>query len=333
MALNIFPRRQPGTASTPVIDEAPPVEAATEQPEASTSRTTTRGRRGTRSRGGAARGERAVKSAEPAAETDQPEAEPSSSRRSRSRAKATDSEDGTADSAAEPARQPASRRRRPTARAAEHDEDEGASAAASPADELARQRRTIDRLVRDIDELRKLQRELMERADGTPVAQLQRVGIFVDVANVELAADKLSRRLDWSKVMKKLTKDRQLVRAVAYSPVHEDINVSLESQRFTEPFVDRGYRLVTKPLKKFSDGTVKANVDIEMTIEIMSMLERLDIVCLVSGDGDFEPLVRTIQAKGVRVEIVSVGAATAMALKRAGDRFIDLATILSEVGV
>jgi uncharacterized LabA/DUF88 family protein len=334
MALNISPRRQPGTASTPVIEEAPPVEAATEQAEASTSRTTTRGRRGTRSRGGATRGERAPQSAEAAtADTDRPEPEASSSRRSRSRAKATDSEDGTADSAAEPARQPASRRRRTTARATEQDEDEGAAATSSPADEMARQRRTIDRLARDIDELRKLQRELMERADGKPTTQLQRVGVFVDVANVELATDKLTRRLDWSKVLKKLTKDRHLVRAVAYSPVHEDINVSLESQRFTEPFVDRGYRLVTKPLKKFSDGTVKANVDIEMTIEIMSMLDRLDIVCLVSGDGDFEPLVRTIQAKGVRVEIVSVGAATAMALKRAGDRFIDLATILSEVGV
>jgi uncharacterized LabA/DUF88 family protein len=158
------------------------------------------------------------------------------------------------------------------------------------------------------------------------------VGVFVDVANVELAVDKLNRRVSWSKVLKKLSKDRHLICAVAYSPVHEDINVSMESQRFTEPFVNQGYRIVAKPLKKFSDGTVKANVDIEMTIEILEMLERLDVLCLVSGDGDFEPLVRTAQAKGVKVEVVSVGQATAMALKRASDKFIDLANILNEVG-
>jgi uncharacterized LabA/DUF88 family protein len=196
---------------------------------------------------------------------------------------------------------------------------------------LDRQAKLLDRQTKDISELQMLQRETLEKL-GHPSQAAGRVGIFVDVANVELAIDKLNRRVSWSKVLKKLSKDRHLICAVAYSPVHEDINVSMESQRFTEPFVNQGYRIVSKPLKKFSDGTVKANVDIEMTIEILEMLDRLDVLCLASGDGDFEPLVRTAQKRGVKVEIISVGQATAMAIKRAADKFIDLATILNEVG-
>lgn len=157
------------------------------------------------------------------------------------------------------------------------------------------------------------------------------MGVFVDAANIELACDRLRARVNWRKLLDYLTEGRQLVRAIAYSPVHDDPNVSLETQRFAEPFVDRGFRVVTKPLKRFADGTIKANVDIEMALDIVEMLDRLDVVCLVSGDGDFQRLVEVVQAKGVRVEVVSVGPSTASSLRNAADRFIDIQSILPRI--
>jgi uncharacterized LabA/DUF88 family protein len=158
---------------------------------------------------------------------------------------------------------------------------------------------------------------------GAPPA---RVGVFVETANSELACDRLRMRFDWGKVLRMLTQDRQLVRALAYSPVHDDPNVSIETQRFVEPFLDRGYKVVTKPLRRFQDGSIKANVDIELALDVISMMDRLDIVVLVSGDGDFQKLVELVQSRGVRCEVAAVGSSTATNLKHAADLFIDLAS-------
>ena len=158
-----------------------------------------------------------------------------------------------------------------------------------------------------------------------------RVGIFVEVANVELAGDRLRARFDWGKILHLLTRDRQLVRAIAYSPVHDDPGVSIETQRFVEPFLERGYKVVTKPLKRFADGSIKANVDIELALDVIEMLNRLDVVVLMSGDGDFQRLVEVVQSKGVRVEVVAVGSSTASNLRHAADHFMDLQARLKDV--
>ncbi|MBE7517981.1 MAG: NYN domain-containing protein [Thermoflexaceae bacterium] len=181
---------------------------------------------------------------------------------------------------------------------------------------------------RQIERLIHLQEDMAKRiGDGARVAAPPaRVGVFVDAANVELAIDRLRTRLDWGKVLRMLTEGRQLVRAMAYSPIHDDPGVSMETQRFVEPFLDHGYKIVTKPLKRFADGSIKANVDIELALDVITMLDRLDIVCVVSGDGDFQRLVEVVQSRGVRVEVVGVGSSVASNLRNAADTFIDLAT-------
>jgi uncharacterized LabA/DUF88 family protein len=195
--------------------------------------------------------------------------------------------------------------------------------------------KAIEHQNRQIEQLIKMQEEMGRRGGGATVAAAPpaRVGIFVDAANVELATDRLRARIDWAKVLKLLTKDRSLVRAIAYSPVHDDPGVSIETQRFVEPFLDKGYKVVTKPLKRFQDGTIKANVDIELALDIVTMLDRLDVVCLVSGDGDFQRLVELVQSRGVRVEVVALGSSTAANLRHAADEFIDLQARLREVRV
>jgi uncharacterized LabA/DUF88 family protein len=168
-------------------------------------------------------------------------------------------------------------------------------------------------------------------AAGVIAAPPARVGIFVDAANIELACDRMRARFDWGKILRMLTQDRTLVRAISYSPVHDDPNVSIETQRFVEPFLDKGFKIVTKPLKRFHDGTIKANVDIELALDVITMLDRLDVVCLVSGDGDFQRLVEVVQSRGVRVEVVSVGPSTAGNLRNAADGFIDLQQRLKDI--
>ena len=81
-------------------------------------------------------------------------------------------------------------------------------------------------------------------------------------------------------------------------------------------------------MKRFSDGTVKANVDIELAIDLLTMSDRLDIACIVSGDGDLQPLVEAVQSRGVRVEVASVGNAIASHLRKAADDYINLDKML-----
>tara|TARA_Y100000588_G_scaffold266797_1_gene281823 strand:- start:1240 stop:1602 length:363 start_codon:yes stop_codon:yes gene_type:complete len=114
------------------------------------------------------------------------------------------------------------------------------------------------------------------------------------------------------------------VRAIAYSPVHDDPGVSRETQRFVEPFLGKGYKIVTKPLKRFADGSIKANVDIELALDAFTMSDRLDIAVLISGDGDFQHLVEVLQGRGIRVEVAGLGASVAGNLKKAADRYIEL---------
>ena len=197
------------------------------------------------------------------------------------------------------------------------------AAPAAPAD-LAALIKVVEAQGKQIESLVRAQEELARRGPSSPVAAMARVGIFVDAANVELAIDRLRTRVDWRKVLNLVSEGRTVVRAIAYSPVHDDPGVSIETQRFAEPFLG-------KPLKRFADGTIKANVDIEMACDIIEMLDRLDVVCLASGDGDFQRLVEVIQAKGVRVEIIAVGSSTAVNLRNAADQFTDIQGIIQKI--
>ncbi len=332
MVLNIFPRREkaitpPAPEPEPILPEPSP--EALEDPK----KRTRRGSRGGRGRRKPAEGTPVTGEAQEEAPTEAPPpavAEKPVARRVVRRA-ATSTAEGEPGAQAEPApeEQPArtARTRKPKA--------EPAPIAATTADgDLKALARAIESQGKHLEHLVRIQEELARRIPAGGIsagAAPARVGVFVDAANIELACDRLRSRIDWKKLLDFLTEGRQLIRAIAYSPVHDDPGVSLETQRFAEPFLDKGFRVVTKPLKRFADGSIKANVDIEMALDIMEMLDRLDVVCLVSGDGDFQRLVEVVQMKGVRVEVVGVGTSTASQLRNAGDRFIDIQSILPKI--
>ncbi|MYI86718.1 MAG: NYN domain-containing protein, partial [Dehalococcoidia bacterium] len=205
-------------------------------------------------------------------------------------------------------------------RAAAAAEDTGADAALL--DALKEQTEQLAQLVQ-------LQERAIERLAGNGkagVGTMPRVGVFVDSANVELARDRTrgGRPIDWGLVLDRVTEGRRLVRAIAYSPVHDDPGVSRETQRFVEPFLGKGFKIVTKPLKRFADGSIKANVDIELALDVITMADRLDVAVLASGDGDFQHLVEVLQSRGIRVEVAGLGQSVAGNLKRAADQYIEL---------
>lgn len=171
-------------------------------------------------------------------------------------------------------------------------------------------------------------------AEGGAVAPivLPKVGVFLDVPNVIYAADDLGVKVHFGKLLDYLTQGRQLIRATAYAPVTDDPNTRFENQRFVHPVLGQGYKVVTKPWKRFADGGMKANFDIELAVDILTMSDRLDIVVLLSGDSDFKRVIELVESKGVRVEVCAFAQSTASELRAIADQYIDLGAILQYVG-
>jgi uncharacterized LabA/DUF88 family protein len=203
---------------------------------------------------------------------------------------------------------------------------------------LEQQAAALDRFSHDVTStLHSLQTaitELRGRIDshtpGAPQAAHPRVGIFVDVPNLIYAAERRNINIDFGRVLEYFTRDRELVRASAYAPITDDPQAKLENQRFVQHFVGHPYRIITKPLKRFADGSMKANFDIELAIDILTMSDRLDIVVLMSGDGDFRRLVELVSSRGVRVEVVAFSETASSELKTVCDRYVDIGQHLDE---
>jgi len=158
-----------------------------------------------------------------------------------------------------------------------------------------------------------------------------RIGIFVDVPNIMYAAERLKITLDYSKLLQLLLRGRELIRANAYAPISDDPQEPLQTQKFVQPFIGHGYSLVTKPLKRYTDGSIKANFDVEMALDVLVMSDRLDTVVLVSGDSDFRRVVELVASKGVRVEVAAFGDSTSIELRAAADEYIDIKEHVAEL--
>ena len=124
------------------------------------------------------------------------------------------------------------------------------------------------------------------------------VAVFVDVANIFYAAKAAGVDIDYVTLLKSATAGRDFVRAYAYTGLDPDN----ENQRNFHQFLARHqYKVVSKDIRKYGDGKVKANLDIELVVDLMKTARNLDIAVIVSGDGDFASAIRAVQEMGVRV--------------------------------
>ena len=149
----------------------------------------------------------------------------------------------------------------------------------------------------------------------------QRVGVFIDTQNLYHSARNLYKaRVNFGAVVKDAVAGRKLVRAVAYVITTE----AGDEKNFFEALEKQGIETKTKDLQIFAGGAKKADWDVGLAVDAIKMANRLDTVVIVSGDGDFVPLVEYLQSIGIQVEVVSFGKSTSGKLREAVDDFVDL---------
>lgn len=150
----------------------------------------------------------------------------------------------------------------------------------------------------------------------------QRVGVFVDVQNLYYSARAMyNAKVNFKEILKEAVKGRVLVRAIAYvvkaDMQHENI--------FHDMLETVGFEVKSKDLQVFYGGQKKGDWDVGITIDCVELAPKLDVVVLISGDGDYVPLVEHLEkAMGCRVEVMAFGRSSSSKLKEAAFEFVDL---------
>ena len=152
-----------------------------------------------------------------------------------------------------------------------------------------------------------------------------RVAIFIDGNNLFHAARTIGIEIDYAKLLKLLCNCGSLLRAFFYTGVDEN---AAKQQGFLLWMRRNGYRVVQKELKIFPDGTKKANLDVEIAVDMLSLCGKYETAILVSGDEDFAYAVNAVAYKGARVEIAGFRNNTSPKLIDVADRFIDLDSLI-----
>ncbi|OSQ53173.1 LabA-like NYN domain-containing protein [Marivita geojedonensis] len=167
----------------------------------------------------------------------------------------------------------------------------------------------------------------------------ERLALFIDGSNLYAAAKSLGFDIDYKLLRQEFVRRGKLLRAFYYTAL-------LENDEYSpiRPLVDwlhyNGFNMRTKPAKEYTDSQgrrkVKGNMDIELTVDAMELADHVDHIVLFSGDGDFRPLVESLQRKGVRVSVVSTIRSQppmiADELRRQADNFIELDELRDVIG-
>ena len=152
----------------------------------------------------------------------------------------------------------------------------------------------------------------------------QRVGVFIDVQNMYYSARNLyNAKVNFAAILRTAVSGRKLIRAIAYV-IKADVK---EEQNFFDALEKIGFEVRAKDLQTFAGGAKKGDWDIGIAMDTIEQAPKLDTIILVSGDGDFLPLVSHLRhALGCRIEIIAFGRSSSNKLKDEADLFIDMDT-------
>lgn len=171
--------------------------------------------------------------------------------------------------------------------------------------------------------------------------ETEKTAFFIDGANLYKAARNIGFDIDYKSLLAKAQESCQLIRASYYTAIQEDREQDYSPLRPLVDWLDyNGYTMVTKTTREFVDQQgrkrFKGSTDIELVVDMMLLADRLDHLVIFSGNGDFRRAIEAIQAKGVRVTVVSTIKSTPpMAsdeLRRQADSFIDLVDLEKTIG-
>ncbi len=149
----------------------------------------------------------------------------------------------------------------------------------------------------------------------------QRVAVFIDTQNLYHSAKNLyGAKVNFKNLLEDAVAGRQLIRAKAYVVNTE----GGEEQPFFEALEKLGIDIKTKDIQIFAGGAKKADWDVGLAIDAIAIAQKIDAVVLATGDGDFVPLVKYLQAQECQVEVISFARSSSGMLKETADDFIDM---------
>ncbi|MDR3642935.1 MAG: NYN domain-containing protein [Candidatus Doudnabacteria bacterium] len=149
----------------------------------------------------------------------------------------------------------------------------------------------------------------------------QRVGVFVDIQNLYYSARNMyNARVKFNEVLEAAVAGRKLIRAIAYV-VKADMP---EEHTFFEALEKAGFEVKIKELQTFAGGHQKGDWDVGIAMDIVKLMNKLDVVVLASGDGDYAPLLEYLQMSGQFTETLAFGKSCSGKIKLLTDYFIDL---------
>lgn len=136
----------------------------------------------------------------------------------------------------------------------------------------------------------------------------ERIALFIDGSNLYSSGKTLDYDIDYKKLLELFKNKGRLILANYYTALLEHDDYSP-----IRPLIDwldyNGFQVITKPAKSYTDrdgrNRIKGNMDIEMTVDMIEIAPHVDHILLFTGDGDFRGVVKAVQAKGVRVSVVS----------------------------
>jgi uncharacterized LabA/DUF88 family protein len=149
----------------------------------------------------------------------------------------------------------------------------------------------------------------------------QRVAILIDTQNLYHSAKNLYKaKVNFGAVVKTALGSRKLIRAVSYVVNTE----SGEESAFFGALEKVGIEIKTKDLQIFYGGAKKADWDVGMAVDAIKLAHKVDAIVLVTGDGDFIPLVEYVKSQGCQVEAITFGRSASGKLRETVDDFIDM---------
>jgi uncharacterized protein (TIGR00288 family) len=149
----------------------------------------------------------------------------------------------------------------------------------------------------------------------------QRVAILIDTQNLYHSAKNLYKsKVNFGNVVKTALGNRKLIRAVSYVVNTE----GGEETAFFEALEKVGIEIKTKDLQIFYGGAKKADWDVGMAVDAIKLAHKVDAIVLVTGDGDFIPLVEYVKSQGCQVEAITFGRSASGKLKETVDDFTDM---------
>lgn len=148
---------------------------------------------------------------------------------------------------------------------------------------------------------------------------MKKIAVFVDVQNIYYTTrDAFGRQFDYRKLWQRINDEGEIVTANAYAIDRGDDR----QKKFQDALEHIGFKVRLKPYIQRSDGSAKGDWDVGITIDIMEAASDVDVIILLSGDGDFDMLLDKVNKDyGVVTEVYGVPSLTARSLIDAASIF------------